>query len=154
MSTFAWDFARIFGRDLDKVAQQLEAYDSDADVWRVAGDTKNSAGTLALHIAGNLEHFIAGILGNTGYTRNRDAEFGDRDVSRDELIRNVAGCRDRVVSTLEGLSDAALQLPYPGKLPPHMEGASTHLFLLHLAVHLNWHLGQMDYHRRMLPKSA
>ncbi|HSG08568.1 MAG TPA: DinB family protein [Longimicrobiales bacterium] len=152
MSAFARDFARILGRDLDKVARHLEAYESDVDVWRVAGDTKNSAGTLALHIVGNLEHFIAGVLGNTGYARNRDAEFGDRDFPRDELIRNIAGCRKRVVSTLEGLSDAALQLPYPGKLPPHMEGASTHLFLLHLAVHLNWHLGQMDYHRRMLPK--
>lgn len=154
MSTFARDFARILGRDLDKVVQQLEAYDSDADVWRLAGETKNSAGTLALHIVGNLEHFIAGVLGNSGYKRDRDAEFGDRDLSRHELIQSIEGCRERVVSTLEGLSDAALGLPYPGTLPPHLEGAGTHLFLLHLAVHLNWHLGQMDYHRRMLPRSG
>ena len=151
MSDLAGDFARILGRDLHKVAQQLESYATDADVWRVEGDTRNSAGTLTLHIVGNLEYFIGGVLGNSGYVRDRDAEFGDRDVPRDELIRRVNACRERVVSTLEGLSDAALHLPYPGKLPAHLEGAGTHLFVLHLSVHLNWHLGQMDYHRRMLP---
>jgi hypothetical protein len=151
MSDMARNFARIMGRDLDAVARELEAYPEEADMWRVVGDTKNSAGTLALHIVGNLEHFIGGVLGNTGYTRDRDAEFGDRDVPRAELLRRIAGCRERVTGTLEGLSDAALGLPYPGKLPPHLEGASTHLFVLHLSVHLNWHLGQMNYHRRMLP---
>lgn len=151
MSELSRGFARIMGRDLDKAARQIEAYPSDADVWRVVGETKNSAGTLALHLAGNLEHFIGAVLGNSGYTRDREAEFGSRDVSRQELVRQLTACRERVTGTLEGLSDAALLLPYPGKLPPHLEGASTHLFLLHLAAHLSWHMGQMDYHRRMLP---
>ena len=151
MSALSRDFARILGRDLHKVAEQVEAYADEGDLWSVFGETKNSAGTLALHIVGNLEHFVSGVLGNSGYVRDRDAEFGNRDVPREELIRRLAECREHVVTTLEGLSDAALQLPYPGKLPAHLEGASTHLFLLHLAGHLNWHLGQMDYHRRMLP---
>ena len=150
MSDMARNFARIMGRDLDAVAREVEAYTSEADMWRVVGETKNSAGTLALHIVGNLEHFIGGVLGNNGYIRDRDAEFGDRDVPREELLRRIAGCRERVIGTLEGLSPAALELPYPGKLPTHLEGASTQLFVLHLAVHLNWHLGQMNYHRRML----
>ncbi|HKJ01209.1 MAG TPA: DinB family protein [Longimicrobiales bacterium] len=150
MSDLARDFARIMGRDLQKLRQELEAYASDADVWRVAGEAKNSAGTLALHLVGNLDHFVGAVLGESGYVRDREAEFGVRDVARDELLRRVDACRGRVVSTLEGLSDAALHLPYPGKLPPQFQGASTHLFLLHLAVHLDWHLGQMSYHRRML----
>ena len=154
MRELSRDFARIMGRDLDKVARQIEAYDSDADVWRVVGETKNSAGTLALHLVGNLEHFVGAVLGNSGYARDRDAEFGVRDVPRAELVRQLTACQERVVSTLEGLSDAALQLPYPGKLPPHLEGASTHLFLVHLAAHLSWHMGQMDYHRRMLPATS
>lgn len=151
MRELARDFARIVGRDLDKLAQQIEGYPSDADVWRVAGDTKNSAGTLALHLVGNMEHFIGAVLGHTGYVRDRDAEFATRDVPRKEIVTLVTACRGQVVSTLEGLSDAALHLPYPGKLPPHMEGATTHLFLVHLTAHLSWHMGQVDYHRRMLP---
>jgi hypothetical protein len=150
MSTLGKDFARIMGRDLDRLRDEVEAYASDADLWRVRGEIKNSAGTLALHLAGNLDHFVGAVLGHSGYVRDREAEFGDRDVPRDEILHRVASCRSAVVGTLNGLSDAALQLPYPGQLPPPLAGSTTHLFLVHLAGHLTWHLGQINYHRRLL----
>ena len=83
--------------------------------------------------------------------RDREAEFGDRGVPRAEILERVSHCRGVIATTLDGLDDDALFAPYPGELPPTYEdGASTHHFLLHLCAHLGWHLGQIDYHRRLL----
>jgi hypothetical protein len=144
------DFARILDRDLGVLAEQIETYPDDAGVWRSGGSIKNSAGTLALHLVGNLEHFVGAVLGGTGYVRDREAEFGERDVPRGEILERIDNCRAVVAETLAALPDEALAMPYPGKTPPMLEGATTHLFLLHLAAHLAWHLGQIDYHRRLL----
>lgn len=144
------EFARILDRDLQALAEQIETYPDDAGLWRSGGTIKNSAGTLALHLVGNLEHFVGAVLGGTGYVRDRDAEFGERDVSRAEILERIDHCRAVVARTLKALPEDALAAPYPGKTPPALAGASTHLFLLHLVGHLMWHLGQIDYHRRLL----
>ena len=150
-TTAAADFARVLDRDLAALAGQLERYPDEAGVWRLGGDIKNSAGTLALHLVGNLEHFVGAVLGDTGYERDREAEFGDRDVPRSEILARITRCRQVVATTLGALDDAAVFAPYPGKMPPiYEEGTTTHLFLLHLSAHLMWHLGQVDYHRRLL----
>lgn len=149
MNALSRDFARILARDLDKLAGQLEAYPSEGSIWRRLGDTRNSAGTLALHLVGNLEHYVGAVLGGLPYVRDRDAEFGGREVPRAELLQRVARCRDHVAATLEALPDGVLPEPYPGELPAHLAGASTHLFLIHLTAHFGWHLGQVDYHRRI-----
>lgn len=149
--TVAGHFARMLDRDLAALGQQVESYPDEASLWRVGGSIKNSAGTLALHLVGNLEHFVGAVLGGTGYVRDREAEFGDRDVPRAEILDRIAHCREVVAATLGGMDDEAVHGPFPGRLPPiYDEGASTHLFLLHLAAHLGWHLGQVDYHRRLL----
>ena len=146
----AGDFAHILDRDLAGLATQLEQYPDEASIWRLGGTIKNSAGTLALHLVGNLEHFVGAVLGETGYLRDRDAEFGDRDVPRGEILARIAHCREVVTATLGAMDDAVLGEPWPGRLPPAYEGASTHFFLLHLVWHLGWHLGQVDYHRRLV----
>jgi hypothetical protein len=149
-TTLGMDFARVFGRDLDALAGQIGSYPDDESVWRVGGTIKNAAGTLALHVAGNLGHFIGAALGGTGYVRDRDAEFSTRGLSRAELLGRIARCQESVLSTLSGLTDEEVRASYPGEEPPHLEGASTHFFLVYLASHLAWHLGQVDYHRRAL----
>ncbi|MGD8320767.1 MAG: DinB family protein [Gemmatimonadota bacterium] len=148
------DFAHILDRDLGRLADQIEAYPDDASVWRVGGTTKNAAGTLAVHLVGNLLHFVGAVLGETGYVRDRDREFSERGVPRAELLARIRACRETIRPVLEGLSDEALSRPYPGDLPPAMAGATTHRFLLHLSGHLTWHLGQVDYHRRLLADSG
>ncbi len=144
------DFARVFGRDLDALAGQIGSYPDDESVWRVGGTIKNPAATLALHATGNLEHFIGGALGGTGYVRDRDTEFSERGLPRAEILGRIVQCQERVLSTLTSLSDEEISAPYPGEEPPHLKGASTHFFLVYLASHLAWHLGQVDYHRRIL----
>ena len=119
-------------------------------VWMIGGETKNSAGTLALHLVGNLEHFIGSAMGGTGYQRDRDAEFGDRNVPRDELLRRIAGCRQTMTGTLGAMTVETVLAPYPGQSPMGLGDESAHTFLLHLTGHFSWHLGQIDYHRRIV----
>lgn len=144
------DFARILERNLDALATQIRAYPDDESVWRVADGITNSAGTLAVHLVGNLQHFVGSALGGTGYVRDREREFGERDVPREEILARIVECRETVTGALATVEDAVMRAPYPGTLPPAFEGWSTHLFLIHLAAHFGWHLGEVDYHRRLL----
>jgi hypothetical protein len=151
-NTLATDLALLLDRDLSKLADELGMYPDDASVWRVGGTTKNSAGTLTLHLVGNLEAYV-GTFAETGYVRDRDAEFGDRDVPRAELLERIARCRRNVAAGLATITDAQMLEPYPQDLPERFRDWSTHRFLTHLAGHFQWHLGQVDYHRRLLVES-
>jgi len=142
----------IFARDLRALRREIEAYPEDRDLWRVAPGITNPAGNLALHLAGNLLYFIGTVLGGTGYVRDREAEFGRRDVPRAELLRQIDAALAAVAQTMDRLSDQDLAKPYPQ--PVGGVKLTTGDFLLHLAVHFTYHLGQVDYHRRLLTGQA
>lgn len=142
------DYARYFGRELATVRDQLLAYPDTASIWAVPPGVPNSAGTLALHIAGNLRWFIGAQLGGSGYTRDRDAEFSLRGVDRDTLVRQVEAAADEVTRGLATLDASRLDEPFP--LEVGGVRLPTGRFIGHLAVHLAYHLGQMDYHRRIV----
>jgi len=139
--------AGVLARDLRALHREIESYASDADVWKTLPGIQNCAGTLALHLAGNLQHFVGAVLGGDGYVRDRDAEFNSRNVPRAEILRQI----DRALGVVEGVLPS---LPAPKLLEayPAAPGGltlSTGDFLLHLATHLAYHLGQLDYHRRV-----
>ncbi|HSA56795.1 MAG TPA: DUF664 domain-containing protein [Gemmatimonadaceae bacterium] len=138
--------AALLSRELRTLQRELEAYPSDALVWTAHGGLPNTAGTLALHAAGNLQHFVGAVLGQTGYVRNRDAEFSRRDVPRAELLRELGTAIEVVERVLVALSESALEGWYP--LPVANRRVRTDEFLVHLAAHLAYHVGQADYHRR------
>jgi uncharacterized damage-inducible protein DinB len=142
----------ILARDLLSLRKEIEAYPAEADLWLGAEGISNSGGTLALHLAGNLQHFIGAVLGKTGYVRNRDAEFAERDVPRAEVLHRIDAALAAVQDTLAGLSDADLGREYP--LPVGKVRVETGDFLIHLATHLAYHLGQVDYHRRMVTRTG
>jgi uncharacterized damage-inducible protein DinB len=139
-------------RDLRTVQRELAAYASDADVWRLPETIPNSAGTLALHLAGNLRHFVGAVLGGTGYVRDRDAEFSRRDVSRAEISRELDAAIADVGAVMARLTDTEMAATYPQAVAG--KHASTEDMLLHLATHLTYHLGQIDYHRRLATGNA
>jgi Protein of unknown function (DUF1572) len=147
MSTLGQDFATIYGRELDRLADEIAAYRSDADLWTTTGAQKNSPGTLAVHVAGGLLCYIGAALGATGYVRNRDREFSERGLARNEVVRRVRECRDTIVPVLQAVDDAVLDGAFPGKAPARLQGITTRAFLLHLLWHLGWHVGQVYYHR-------
>ena len=138
----------IIARDLRGARRELEAYPDDASVWRAVPGIPNTGGTLALHLAGNVQHFFGAILGCDGYVRNRDAEFARRDVPRAELIAGIDQAIASVERTFGAIDDSAFEGTYPE--PVAQRRIPSAAFLLHLATHLTYHLGQLDYHRRMV----
>jgi uncharacterized damage-inducible protein DinB len=140
--------ARVLIRDIDSVSDQLNAYTDEADIWRLAPGIANSAGTLALHLAGNIQHYIGAQLGGTGYVRDRDAEFNARNVPRSELLAQIEAARMALLKALPDIAAKATESAYP--LEVAGVRLSTGQFLVHLAAHLAYHLGQIDYHRRVV----
>lgn len=140
--------ATVMTRELRALRREVESYPSDADLWELVPGIANPGGNLVLHLAGNIQYFVGNVLGKTGYVRNRDAEFGDRDVPRDELLRELDQAIAAVETGLARVSDADLAQTYPE--PVGGISSTTGAFLAHLAVHLAYHLGQVDYHRRIL----
>lgn len=138
----------IYRRDLEKLKTEVEQYSSDEHLWLVHGEIANSGGNLALHLIGNLKHFIGATLGDSGYVRDRDSEFSSAGVSRAELISSIEETSEVVSATLANLATEDLAATYP--IEVFGEPMTTEYFLVHLATHLSYHLGQINYHRRLL----
>ncbi|MGD8306697.1 MAG: DinB family protein [Ignavibacteria bacterium] len=141
---------KLFKRDLTKLKSEIRLYEDEADLWIIEKDISNSAGNLCLHIIGNLNHFIGATLGKTGYVRQRNAEFNLKDIPVKELSKMIDDTVIVIRNVLEKLSNDDLIKIYPVKV--FDEEMTTEFFLIHLVAHLNYHLGQINYHRRLLKK--
>lgn len=138
----------VLTRDLRALQRELEAYPAESQIWEIAAGISNSAGSLTLHLTGNLQSFIGATLGGTDYVRDRPAEFSLRDVARAEMIRRIQQTIAVVDDILRGLPDESLGQPFPVDFGGTR--VSTLDFLIHLSTHLAFHLGQVDYHRRLV----
>lgn len=142
------DLATLFRRDLAKLIQQIEGFRDDESLWQVLPGVSNSAGSLALHLQGNLREYVGRQLGQLPYVRNRPLEFSARGLSRREVCAQLTELKDTIPMVIENLSEEQLEMEYPEVV---LEAAtSTREFLIHLYGHLNWHLGQVNYLRRIL----
>ena len=141
---------QLFDRDLEKLKTEITSYNDENKMWEFNGEIKNSGGNLCLHICGNLQHFIGSVLGNSGYKRNRDAEFSRKNVPLDEMIEEIDQTTLIVKNTLSELDENKLGETYP--INVFGNEMTTGFFLAHLSTHLNYHLGQINYHRRLLDK--
>lgn len=138
----------LYQRDLNKLKEELNAYANEADIWKVQDGISNSAGNLSLHITGNLNHFIGATLGNTGYVRERDKEFSLKDIPRSEILSSIDNTIAVIQQTLGTMTDEDFRKPFPLPLP-NMDN-STGFMLVNLIAHLDYHLGQINYHRRLI----
>ena len=150
-SPFLDSLRLMLTRDLRSLDRQVAAYPDDDSLWKTVPGISNSAGNLALHIAGNLRHFLGETLGGTGYVRDRAAEFESKGLSRDDVRQEVQSALGDVELTIERISDDQLSADFP--LPILDRSVRTADFLMHLAAHLTYHLGQIDYHRRILTEN-
>jgi hypothetical protein len=141
----------LFTRDLHKLMTEIESYQNEANIWRIEKSISNAAGNLCLHLIGNLNTYIGAVLGNTGYIRNRDAEFSLKDVPRMELMEKIEATIDLVTKVIPTISAEQFNSEYP--LLVLKEKTSTQFFLVHLTTHLAYHLGQINYHRRLMDQS-
>lgn len=143
-------FVQIFNRDLEKLAFEIESFKKDENLWKTQGAISNSAGNLCLHLIGNLNHFIGEVIGKTGYVRDREAEFNDKDVDKGQLLKMILETKGVVASTINKFDKEKLRSYYPIKL---FGDPMTYEFLIiHLTTHLSYHLGQINYLRRILDK--
>jgi Protein of unknown function (DUF1572) len=138
----------LFKRDLEKLVLELEAYTDESKLWLQAGEVKNPAGNLVLHLHGNLNMFVGKLLGKLDFVRDREAEFSRSNVPRTELIAMVHATSAMLETVLPSLNPEDLEKPYPLEVLGYP--MTTGYFLIHLYGHLNWHLGQVNYHRRLV----
>ncbi len=138
----------IIKRELLKLKIELESYKDESNLWRIEMNIANSGGNLCLHLIGNLNTYIGAILGQTGYVRDRDAEFSLKNISRKELLQKIEETILVVDQVLPTLTPEQLEREYP--IIVLKEPTSTEFFLVHLATHLTYHLGQINYHRRLI----
>lgn len=138
----------IFRRDLTRLKQELEAYRNESAIWETANEINNSAGTLGVHVIGNLNAYIGAELGGTGYIRDRDGEFSPRRISRREIGEQIEQTIDIVEQSLDRVSESQLDEEFP--VPVSGRKQTTRFMLMHLITHLSYHLGQVSYHRRLL----
>lgn len=141
------DLSALFLREIDAIGREVELYPTDAAVWKEIPGVPNTGGTLVLHLVGNLRFFVGSTIGGADYVRDREAEFADRGVPRATLRSMIATARGEVELGLSRLSTSRLEAPYPVAVGGRQ--LSTQLFVLHLLSHLAYHLGQIDYHRRV-----
>ena len=142
------DVLRLLARELQAFAREVELFPDDESLFRTVPGVTNSAGNLALHVCGNLKHFVGAVLGATGYVRNRDAEFQAKSGRREDVVRELHETAKVVSETLSQLPREALERPYPQPVANLQLPCGR--FLIHLAVHLSFHLGQAGYLRRTI----
>ncbi len=147
MNTSA-DIRLLLERDVDSLIREVERFDTDEQLWQTLPGVSNSAGNLAVHVAGNLQHFIGARLGATGYVRDREREFERQSGTRAEVVRELQAARDAVASTFAQFDESRLDAPMPGT--PNNLTIPIGRFLLHLVAHTAFHLGQAGYLRRCL----
>lgn len=139
---------QLFERDLNKLKEEINLYTDESLLWKTEKEISNSGGNLCLHLIGNLNHFIGATLGNTGYIRQRDLEFSAKNVSVNEMNNQIDDVIVTVKKVLSGLSQEDLNSAFPIEVFGYE--MTTEFFLLHLSTHLSYHLGQINYHRRLI----
>lgn len=138
----------LFERDLNKLINELNQYRDESNIWRVEGNISNSAGNLALHIIGNLNTYIGKEIGKTDYVRNRELEFSQKNIPRQELVDKLNNTIIVVKDALKSVTYEDLKKEYPILI--FSETTTTEYLLVHLTTHLSYHLGQINYHRRLI----
>jgi uncharacterized damage-inducible protein DinB len=138
----------LFLRDLAKLKTEIELYKDERNIWLIDKQVSNTAGNLCLHLVGNLNAYIGAEFGKTGYIRNRPLEFSLRDIPRAELVKSIDEAILMIDTSLDKITDEQLTEEYPQEVAGGK--VATGYFLTHLASHLAYHLGQINYHRRLL----
>jgi hypothetical protein len=148
--SIATELAALFQRDLTRLRQQLDAFAGQDLLWDCAPGIVNSSGNLMLHLEGNLREYVCRLLGKIPYQRTRDQEFSQKGISHDALAARIEELKKLVPGVIEKLTDVQLQAIFPEN--PLGTPLSTQQFLMSLYGHLNYHLGQIDYQRRVLTR--
>jgi Protein of unknown function (DUF1572) len=139
---------KLFERDLNRLVKEIESYETEESLWLIKDGINNSGGNLALHLVGNLRTYIGKNLGSFDYIRNRKAEFSSKNIPKATLLTMIEETKSIVLKSLESLTVNSLEEIYVEEVLGYE--MTTQYFLIHLYGHLNYHVGQINYHRRLL----
>lgn len=145
------EITALLVRDLGRLKSEIQKYPNEADLWISNDQISNSGGNLVLHLLGNLNHFIGATLGNTGYVRQRELEFSQKNVPIADLEAGIDACQEMIKETLAGVSESQANANFP--IEVFGKPTTIRFFMIHLQGHLNYHMGQINYHRRLLAKA-
>jgi hypothetical protein len=140
--------AEFYEKDLRKLIEEINLFQNEDNLWKTAGSVKNSCGNLTLHLVGGLNHFVGATLAHNGYTRNRDEEFSRKGVPRKELVAQIEKLIPLVSNTVNSLTREAMESEFPVFFDKPK--TTTAYVLTRLLAHLGYHLGQVNYLRRLL----
>lgn len=140
--------ANLYEKDLRVLVNEVNQFKNEDDLWKTAGSVKNSAGNLALHIIGGLNHFFGATLAHTGYVRNRDQEFSKKGVKKADLVAGLEEVIPVMKKTLTDLTQQDMEAEYP--IVFDGEKKTTMFIAVRMYAHLSYHLGQVNYLRRIL----
>lgn len=142
------EIQKILHRDLGRLRNEIAAFKDESNLWKTEGTITNSAGNIALHLIGNLNHYIGSEFGNTGYVRDRKSEFGLKNVPRTKILSQIEETQAMISDVLPGISHEILYYEFPDQIFGHP--MTNRFFLIHLSGHLMYHLGQVNYLRRVV----
>ncbi|MDF2158019.1 DinB family protein [Algoriphagus sp. CAU 1675] len=142
------EFIQLFERDLDRLAKEIELYSNSENLWKTAPGISNSSGNLCMHLLGNLRAFVCKEMGGFDYIRDREREFNAKGIDTKDLLEEIYLVKKQLEISLEGLDESILNKSYP--LEVFGEPMTYGYFLIHLYGHFNYHLGQINYCRRLL----
>jgi hypothetical protein len=142
------EIASLYERDICKLIEEINSFKDEENLWRTLGTIKNTSGNLALHVIGGLNYLIGATLSNTGYIRNRDQEFTDKGIDRKVIVEQLQELIPMINNTINSLTLEQMESPYPKFFDK--ENATNSYVLTQLLLHLNYHLGQVNYLRRIL----
>ncbi len=140
-------FQALFSRDIQQLKEELNLFKDEANMWKALPGVTNTAGNLSLHLIGNLNHFIGATLGNTGYVRVRELEFSSTGIARETLLADIDKTLEMVNKVLGSITEAQLAADFPFEI---FGKNSTEYYLFHFFGHISYHLGQINYLRRIL----
>jgi hypothetical protein len=140
--------ATLYERDLRKLIEEVNLFQSEENLWKTTGTVKNSSGNLTLHIIGGLNHYVGATLAHTGYVRDRPEEFARKGVPRQELVAELEALILLIKSTLSNFTAAQMDAQFPVIFDDAYN--SNSYVLVRLYAHLDYHLGQVNYLRRIL----
>lgn len=139
---------QLYSRELDRLTSEISQYQHETSLWKITPQISNAGGSLCIHLIGNLHHFIGKHIGNSDYTRNREAEFTTKDVPKETLLSEISIVKEVVNNSLENLDTSKLKENFA--IEKNGEIVTNEFMLLHLFWHLSYHIGQINYHRRLL----
>ena len=137
---------QLFRRDIVNLYKEIELYQDESKIWKILDGTNNSGGNIALHLIGNLNTYFGKNLGNAEYIRDRQAEFLDKRIPKEILLKSIEQVNQVVLQVLENLTYNQMKDIYPECVLGYE--MTTEYFLIHLHGHLTYHTGQINYHRR------